>query len=191
MSNFNLLELICNFSPLFQKIKAKAIYDNIAETVDELAFRKGDILTVIEQNTDSLEGWWLCTLRGRQVSISSHKNFTKLPEHCRRIKLFIADLQELLHNFWYSKNTEITWKPQKTLKTYGNEFTLLIYANRGLMLFCNFVWKIYNFHKLFVSPKIWAIKFIPKCWQKFWKSPKKSRKFKFNFINCETMADSV
>ena len=69
MSNFNLLELICNISPLFQKIKAKAIYDNIAETVDELAFRKGDILTVIEQNTDSLEGWWLCTLRGRQVSI--------------------------------------------------------------------------------------------------------------------------
>lgn len=27
-----------------------------------LAFRKGDILTVIEQNTGGLEGWWLCSL---------------------------------------------------------------------------------------------------------------------------------
>lgn len=50
-----------------QKVKAKALYDNIAETVDELAFRKGDILTVIEQDTDGMAGWWLCTLRGRQV----------------------------------------------------------------------------------------------------------------------------
>ncbi|XP_067133769.1 breast cancer anti-estrogen resistance protein 1-like [Centruroides vittatus] len=45
---------------------AKALYDNIAETPDELAFRKGDILTVLEQNTNDLEGWWLCCLRGRQ-----------------------------------------------------------------------------------------------------------------------------
>lgn len=46
---------------------ARALYDNIAETPDELAFRKGDILTVLEQNTSGLEGWWLCMLRGRQV----------------------------------------------------------------------------------------------------------------------------
>lgn len=52
---------------MIQKAKAKAIYDNIAESVDELAFRKGDILTVIEQNTDGLDGWWLCSLRERQV----------------------------------------------------------------------------------------------------------------------------
>lgn len=47
-------------------MKAKALYDNIAETVDELAFRKGEILDVIEQNTDGLDGWWLCALRGRK-----------------------------------------------------------------------------------------------------------------------------
>jgi hypothetical protein len=46
---------------------ARALYDNIAETPDELAFRKGDVLTVLEQNTSGLEGWWLCMLRGRQV----------------------------------------------------------------------------------------------------------------------------
>ncbi|KAF0751952.1 breast cancer anti-estrogen resistance protein 1 [Aphis craccivora] len=45
---------------------ARAMYDNIAEAPDELAFRKDDILTVLEQNTAGLEGWWLCSLRGRQ-----------------------------------------------------------------------------------------------------------------------------
>lgn len=48
-------------------MKARALYDNIAEAPDELAFRKGDVLTVLEQNTAGLEGWWLCALRGRQV----------------------------------------------------------------------------------------------------------------------------
>lgn len=50
----------------FKAVLARALYDNIAETPDELAFRKGDIVTVIEQNTGGLEGWWLCSLRGRQ-----------------------------------------------------------------------------------------------------------------------------
>lgn len=45
---------------------AKALYDNIAESPDELAFRRGDVLTVMEQNTSGLDGWWLCSLRGRQ-----------------------------------------------------------------------------------------------------------------------------
>lgn len=50
------------------------MYDNIAETPDELAFRKDDILTVLEQNTAGLEGWWLCSLRGRQVCFHSYIN---------------------------------------------------------------------------------------------------------------------
>ncbi|KAK6471738.1 cas scaffolding protein family member 4-like isoform X1, partial [Huso huso] len=45
---------------------AKALYDNKAECSDELAFRKGDILTVIEQNVAGSEGWWRCSLYGRQ-----------------------------------------------------------------------------------------------------------------------------
>ena len=47
-------------------VLAKAIYDNEPETKDELRFRRGDIVTVLEQNTDGLEGWWLCSLHGRQ-----------------------------------------------------------------------------------------------------------------------------
>lgn len=50
------------------------MYDNIAETPDELAFRKDDILTVLEQNTAGLEGWWLCSLRGRQVCFHNYVN---------------------------------------------------------------------------------------------------------------------
>ncbi|XP_069769493.1 enhancer of filamentation 1 isoform X2 [Narcine bancroftii] len=45
---------------------AKALYDNVPESAEELSFRKGDILMVIEQNTGGLEGWWLCSLHGRQ-----------------------------------------------------------------------------------------------------------------------------
>ncbi|CAB3374731.1 Hypothetical predicted protein [Cloeon dipterum] len=55
-----------NFGPNMQKCMARALYDNIAESSDELAFRRGDVLTVLEQNTGGIEGWWLCTLRGRQ-----------------------------------------------------------------------------------------------------------------------------
>uniref|UniRef100_A0A4W3JR60 SH3 domain-containing protein n=1 Tax=Callorhinchus milii TaxID=7868 RepID=A0A4W3JR60_CALMI len=43
-----------------------SLYDNRAETADELAFRKGDILTVIEQNVKGNAGWWRCSLHGRQ-----------------------------------------------------------------------------------------------------------------------------
>ncbi|XP_006006447.1 enhancer of filamentation 1 isoform X2 [Latimeria chalumnae] len=50
----------------FKNLMARALYDNVPETAEELAFRKGDILTVIEQNTGGLEGWWLCSIHGRQ-----------------------------------------------------------------------------------------------------------------------------
>ena len=49
-----------------QRLLARAQYDNIAETPDELAFKKGDIITIVEQDTGGLEGWWLCSLRGKQ-----------------------------------------------------------------------------------------------------------------------------
>ncbi|NXY90838.1 CASS4 protein, partial [Alcedo cyanopectus] len=49
-----------------QNTLAKALYDNKAECSDELAFRKGDILTVLDQNIIGSEGWWKCSLHGRQ-----------------------------------------------------------------------------------------------------------------------------
>ncbi|XP_014665848.1 PREDICTED: breast cancer anti-estrogen resistance protein 1-like [Priapulus caudatus] len=48
-----------------QAMLARALYDNIAESPDELAFRKGDIVSIIEESPGGLVGWWLCSLRGR------------------------------------------------------------------------------------------------------------------------------
>ncbi|XP_050999841.1 cas scaffolding protein family member 4 [Acomys russatus] len=45
---------------------AKALYDNHPDCSDELAFSKGDILTIVEQNVPESEGWWKCVLHGRQ-----------------------------------------------------------------------------------------------------------------------------
>ncbi|NXJ73229.1 CASS4 protein, partial [Trogon melanurus] len=56
----------CQRSPSPQNTLAKALYDNKAECSDELAFRRGDILTVLDQNVIGSEGWWKCSLHGRQ-----------------------------------------------------------------------------------------------------------------------------
>ncbi|KAA0723140.1 Embryonal Fyn-associated substrate SRC-interacting protein [Triplophysa tibetana] len=47
-------------------VLAKALFDNAAETPEELAFRKGDILMVLDQEQEGGPGWWLCSLHGRQ-----------------------------------------------------------------------------------------------------------------------------
>ncbi|KAF3856905.1 hypothetical protein F7725_017628 [Dissostichus mawsoni] len=44
---------------------AKALYDNTAECADELAFRKGDIVMVMDQSVAGTSGWWMCSLYGR------------------------------------------------------------------------------------------------------------------------------
>nr|XP_057910939.1 cas scaffolding protein family member 4 [Doryrhamphus excisus]XP_057910940.1 cas scaffolding protein family member 4 [Doryrhamphus excisus]XP_057910941.1 cas scaffolding protein family member 4 [Doryrhamphus excisus] len=45
---------------------AKALYDNTAECAEELAFRKGDILSVMDQNLADTSGWWMCSLYGKR-----------------------------------------------------------------------------------------------------------------------------
>lgn len=52
--------------PLSQTVLAKALFDNTAESPEELAFRKGDILMVLEREQGGGPGWWLCSLHGRQ-----------------------------------------------------------------------------------------------------------------------------
>lgn len=69
------LSLLFVYPPQTQKLYAKAIYENIAESPDELAFKRGDVLTVIEQDTDGLTGWWLCSLRERTVTTTFTYNF--------------------------------------------------------------------------------------------------------------------
>jgi len=48
---------------------AEALYDNDSEWQDELAFKKGDLLHVIDTNPaqGSAEGWWVCLdVQGRR-----------------------------------------------------------------------------------------------------------------------------
>ncbi|XP_031228754.1 cas scaffolding protein family member 4 isoform X3 [Mastomys coucha] len=45
---------------------ARALYDNHPDCSDELAFSRGDILTIVEENVPESEGWWKCLLHGRQ-----------------------------------------------------------------------------------------------------------------------------
>lgn len=58
---------------MFQNVLAKALYDNVAESPDELSFRKGDIMTVLERDTQGLDGWWLCSLHGRQGIVPGNR----------------------------------------------------------------------------------------------------------------------
>ncbi len=60
-------EFRCTFNEKNRKTKhfemyAIALYNNTAETDDELNFKKNDVLEVLELDYDGLEGWWLCRL---------------------------------------------------------------------------------------------------------------------------------
>jgi hypothetical protein len=44
---------------------AVALYNNTVDNDNELAFHRGDILTVLIENPHGLDGWWLCKHRGQ------------------------------------------------------------------------------------------------------------------------------
>ncbi|ESO06866.1 hypothetical protein HELRODRAFT_191215 [Helobdella robusta] len=50
-------------------LQAKALYDNHSESCEELSFRSGDILSIVEKNVNGLEGWWLC-YHGNKLGIA-------------------------------------------------------------------------------------------------------------------------
>ena len=50
----------------FQMCLAKALYDNISDSCDELTFHRGDVLTVVEISPEGLDGWWLCELHDKR-----------------------------------------------------------------------------------------------------------------------------
>ena len=45
---------------------ARALYDNASEALDELPFKRGDVLNVLDQHFGGLDGWWLCSIHGRE-----------------------------------------------------------------------------------------------------------------------------
>uniref|UniRef100_A0A8B9GN77 Cas scaffold protein family member 4 n=1 Tax=Astyanax mexicanus TaxID=7994 RepID=A0A8B9GN77_ASTMX len=44
----------------------KSLYDNTAESQDELEFQKGDVVVVKEQKVEGSPGWWRCSLHRRE-----------------------------------------------------------------------------------------------------------------------------
>ncbi|ESO08046.1 hypothetical protein HELRODRAFT_147237, partial [Helobdella robusta] len=47
---------------------AVAIYNNQSESEEELQFKKGDVLAVLDINFNGLNGWWLCR-RGEEIGL--------------------------------------------------------------------------------------------------------------------------
>ncbi|XP_051528778.1 cas scaffolding protein family member 4-like [Myxocyprinus asiaticus] len=74
---------------------AEAIFDNTAESEDELAFCKGDIIMVLENYVAGSTGWWKCSLRGRQGLAPAN----------RLRPLFPAQAEKLGTNFGSKKDS--------------------------------------------------------------------------------------
>ncbi|KAM9645147.1 LOW QUALITY PROTEIN: embryonal Fyn-associated substrate [Trichechus inunguis] len=53
---------------------ARALYDNTAESPQELSFRQGDVLRVLQQEgAGGLDGWCLCSLHGQQGIVPANR----------------------------------------------------------------------------------------------------------------------
>ncbi|XP_069817741.1 embryonal Fyn-associated substrate [Dendropsophus ebraccatus] len=93
---------------------AQALYDNAAESPEELSFRRGDVMLVLEQDPPTLSGWWRCSLRGKQ-GIAPGNRLRLLPE---------TESQENEYQAPRLLGANVVSKPQDpedTLKTYKDE----------------------------------------------------------------------
>ncbi|XP_045381386.1 embryonal Fyn-associated substrate isoform X1 [Lemur catta] len=53
---------------------ARALYDNTAESPQELSFRRGDVLRVLQrEGAGGLDGWCLCSLHGQQGIVPANR----------------------------------------------------------------------------------------------------------------------
>ncbi|KAF7256764.1 hypothetical protein EG68_06157 [Paragonimus skrjabini miyazakii] len=55
---------MANTRPL-KTLLARALYNNEAEFPSELAFHRGEVVTVLERDPKGYEGWWICSLNGQ------------------------------------------------------------------------------------------------------------------------------
>ncbi|XP_034023250.1 cas scaffolding protein family member 4 [Thalassophryne amazonica] len=72
---------------------AKALYDNKAECADELAFRKGDIITVVDHRVAGTSGWWMCSLHGRK-GLAPANRLQLLPQKATAIHSFTPVIEK-------------------------------------------------------------------------------------------------
>ncbi|XP_016094942.1 cas scaffolding protein family member 4-like [Sinocyclocheilus grahami] len=77
---------------------ARALYDNTAETEDELAFGKGEIIMVLEKNVAGSIGWWKCSLRGRQGLAPANRLAPLSPAEAENICMNLGTEKDYLNN---------------------------------------------------------------------------------------------
>ena len=54
------------------QLLARARYNNTADAVDELSFKKGDIVTVLRKDHNNQVDWWLCELKGKRGMVPAN-----------------------------------------------------------------------------------------------------------------------
>ncbi|KAF4107429.1 cas scaffolding protein family member 4 [Onychostoma macrolepis] len=77
---------------------ARALYDNTAETEDELAFRKGDIIMVLEKNVAESIGWWRCALHGCQGLAPANRLAPLSPAEAEKLCMNLGTERDYLSN---------------------------------------------------------------------------------------------
>ncbi|XP_034643337.1 embryonal Fyn-associated substrate isoform X7 [Trachemys scripta elegans] len=61
----------CSLCPQAQL--ARALFDNVAECPEELSFRRGDLMLVLQPEVPGLAGWHLCSLHGQQGIVPANR----------------------------------------------------------------------------------------------------------------------
>ena len=88
----------------FNKNAYIALFDYAARTIEDLSFKKGDILYVNEQDKKS-DGWWLARLRTATSTSSSASNQERIK--CGYIPAnYVAELDSVESEPWYFGNTK-------------------------------------------------------------------------------------
>ncbi|ROI16183.1 Cas scaffolding protein family member 4 [Anabarilius grahami] len=87
------------FPGLFsQTLFARALFDNTAETEDELAFRKGEIIMVLERNVAGSIGWWKCSLHERQGLAPANRLAPLSPAEAEKLCVNLSVQKDYLSN---------------------------------------------------------------------------------------------
>ncbi|XP_061584761.1 cas scaffolding protein family member 4 isoform X2 [Cololabis saira] len=96
---------------------AKALYDNTAECADELAFKKGDIVMVMDQHVAGTSGWWMCSLYGRHGLAPANRLKLLSQTEIQDSPSFVSEKSKLTQGKSYNKEENIYNTPSTQQST--------------------------------------------------------------------------
>lgn len=115
----------------FNKNAYIALFDYAARTIEDLSFKKGDILYVNESDKKS-DGWWLARLRSS--SATSSQSSTQGPDKikCGYIPAnYVAELDSVESEAWYFGNTKRMEAEKQLMLEVNNHGSFLIRISDG------------------------------------------------------------